>query len=93
MDDMAKLAKCAPVIPTFITDPVFYTKMYLGPQFAIQYRLNGQHSRNKEAYDFIKSFPIMHTPPKIILILLVCWLSRIMPVSLLKPRVAPGAVS
>nr|VFJ46982.1 MAG: dimethylaniline monooxygenase (N-oxide forming) [Candidatus Kentron sp. FW]VFJ56157.1 MAG: dimethylaniline monooxygenase (N-oxide forming) [Candidatus Kentron sp. FW] len=89
MDDIARLVKCSPVIPSFISDPVFYTKMYLGPQFAIQYRLNGARSLQKEAYDFLKSFPVMHTLPKIVWILLVFWLSKIIPVSLLKPKSGP----
>ncbi len=92
MDDMAGLAKCTPVIPAFISDPVFYTKIYLGPQFAIQYRLNGDHSRHKEAYDFIRSFPVIHSLPQIALILLAFWLSRIIPVSVLKPRPIPKTV-
>nr|VFJ75644.1 MAG: dimethylaniline monooxygenase (N-oxide forming) [Candidatus Kentron sp. FW] len=83
MDDIAKLAKCAPDVPSFIRDPIFYMKMHLGPQFAMQYRLNGDHALPKEAYDFIKSFP---SPERMLSVLLLFWLSKVFPVSILKPR-------
>ena len=56
MDDIAKLIGCAPEVPPFIINPVFYIKMHLGPQFAIQYRMNGKHAKPEVAHKFIKSF-------------------------------------
>lgn len=67
MDSLAQLVGCMPKIPTALQDAKLRNRLLHGPQFAAQYRLNGPHSSQDVARDFITSFPEITTRRKVLL--------------------------
>lgn len=69
MDTMSKLIGCFPDV-SFFKNPKLYVKIWFGPQFSAQYRLNGPRSNPEAAKDFIEQFPIPMPKSKILSLLL-----------------------
>ncbi len=87
MDSMADLVGCKPEIPPFFSDPELHLKLWFGPQFSAQYRLNGPHANRKEAEAFVRAFPLVFPKTKIAYLLLLRTLSTWFPEhEKLKPR-------
>jgi dimethylaniline monooxygenase (N-oxide forming) len=57
-DAMAELVGCKPVAPSFLRDPELYVKMWFGPQFSAQFRLQGPHANAEASERFIRRFPL-----------------------------------
>lgn len=57
IDAIAELVGCKPQIPSLLEDPTMHVKMWCGPQFAAQYRIDGPHPNREASRAFIRSFP------------------------------------
>lgn len=57
-DAMAELVGCKPRAPSFFRDPELYVKLWFGPQFSAQFRLEGPHANREESERFIRRFPL-----------------------------------
>lgn len=76
-DSMAELVGCKPKIPSLFADPELHVKLWFGPQFSAQFRLNGPHSNPDQSERFIRRFPLTVTKTRIAVLMFCKALTQI----------------
>jgi dimethylaniline monooxygenase (N-oxide forming) len=76
-DSMAELVGCKPRIPSLFTDPELHIKLWFGPQFSAQFRLNGPHANSAQSARFIRRFPLTVTKSRIAMLMFYKLLTRV----------------
>jgi len=76
-DAMAELVGCKPRAPSFLRDPELYIKLWFGPQFSAQFRLQGPHANAEASERFIRRFPLTVKKRRIVALLFYKFLTTL----------------